>query len=47
MFEDSYLKGPGYILELTCLGWGNKFPFAKPMAIATLEGYGGDALIQA
>jgi hypothetical protein len=39
------LKGPGYILELTCLGWGNKFPSVAPRAVgATLEGCGGHAL---
>jgi hypothetical protein len=39
------LKGPGYILELACLGWGNKFPSVAPMAVgATLEGCGGHAL---
>jgi hypothetical protein len=39
------LKGPGYTLELACLGWGKKFPSVAPMAVgATLEGCGGDAL---
>jgi hypothetical protein len=39
------LKGPGYTLELACLGWGKKFPSVAPMAVgATLEGCDGNAL---